>query len=279
MFSEFAMPGVPVALFWVFAGLGVLIQGVSKSGFAGGAGILSLPLMMLVMPSDKVAAVLLPLLVLCDLNAIYFHRHNKVWRVVIAIYIPAVLGTIIGGTVWWYVGTQGIERYDYLIKCFVGITAIVFSFYIIGKESAMRWVEHIKTGPVLTWICGVTGGFFSTIAHAAGPIVGLYIFAQNLGKELFVGTTAWTFTFINLTKVPFYVATGLIRTDVLLFDLLLVWLIPIGSYAGKWFSGRVSERMFNRVICVLTLISGLQLIFNVKIIGAVFQFLFGWMLN
>ena len=100
MFSEFAMPGVPVALFWVFAGLGVLIQGVSKSGFAGGAGILSLPLMMLVMPSDKVAAVLLPLLVLCDLNAIYFHRHNKVWRVVIAIYIPAVLGTIIGGTVW-----------------------------------------------------------------------------------------------------------------------------------------------------------------------------------
>ena len=109
--------------------------------------------------------------------------------------------------------------------------------------------------------------------------MGLYIFAQNLGKELFVGTTAWTFTFINLTKVPFYVATGLIRTDVLLFDLLLIWLIPIGSYAGKWFAGRVSERMFNRVICVLTLISGLQLIFNVKIVGAIFQFLFGWMLN
>lgn len=63
MFSAFMEPGVPAIVFWVFVGLAIVIQGISKSGFAGGAGILSLPLMLLVMPVDKVAATLLPLLI------------------------------------------------------------------------------------------------------------------------------------------------------------------------------------------------------------------------
>ena len=56
MFHEFIGEGIPPFLFWLFVGAAIVIQGISKSGFAGGAGILSLPLMMLVMPVPKVAA-------------------------------------------------------------------------------------------------------------------------------------------------------------------------------------------------------------------------------
>lgn len=266
MFHEFITPGIPWVIFWLFVAAGVLIQGISKSGFAGGAGILSLPLMMLVMPVDKVSATLLPLLVLCDFNAIYHHRHNKAWDKILAIYIPSIAGIFIGAYVWWRIGQAGINVYGVYIKQFVGVIGIVFSIYILIRETAQAWVSHYKPGPLAAWSAGISAGFCSTIAHAAGPIVGLFMFAQGMGKSLFVGTTAWTFTLINLTKLPFYVAVGLIHSDVLLFDLMLVPLIPLGSALGKWMHHRIPESSFNRVILVLTVLAAIQLLTDVNLV-------------
>ncbi len=273
-FSDFMQPGIPAAVFWVFIGAGIIVQGISKSGFAGGAGILSLPLMMLVMDPVKVAATLLPLLILCDMNALYHHWRNKVWRTVLEIYLPSIGGILAGAAVWWWIGHEGVQGYESLIRRFVGVIAVLFAMYIVGKETAMEWVERFKPGRRAAVGMGLIAGFTSTIAHAAGPFVSLYVFAQSKGKTLFVGTVAWTFTLINLTKLPFYVTVGLIQKDVLLFDLMLVWLIPIGSFLGKWMHYRVSESLFNRIICVLTFISGIQLLFNIPLIEKLLDFLF-----
>lgn len=266
MSDHFIEPGTPVVLFWIFVGAGILIQGISKSGFAGGAGILSLPLMMLVMPVDKVTAAMLPLLVLCDMNAIYHHRRNAVWDKVWAIFLPSLIGTVLATIVWWRVGQEGVEHYAGPIKRFVGVISILFALYIVAKETSMRWAEHHRAGKKTAFVAGVAAGFTSSMAHAAGPIVSLYLFSQGLGKTLFVGTVAWTFTFINLSKVPFFYLTGLLTWDVLKFDLWLVPLIPAGSWLGYWMHFRVSESLFNRIIMVLTLIAGMQLLFDVKII-------------
>jgi uncharacterized membrane protein YfcA len=263
----------PSALFWTFVSLAVIIQGISKSGFAGGAGILSLPLMMLVMPVDKVAATMLPLLILCDFNAIYHHRHNKDWRVVMDVYRPAVVGILIGSAAWWWIGKHGVDNYAPLIKRFTGVISILFAVYIVAKEAALRSVADYKPGPIVTWLSGVSAGFCSAIANAAGPIVGLYVFSQNLGKALFVGTIAWTFTLINLTKLPFFFATDLIDKDVLLFDLVLIPLIPLGSYLGKWMYQRVPERPFNWIVVVLTFIGGLRLLIDVDLVSMALQHL------
>lgn len=262
MFDGFFLPDVPHVLAWACVALAVVIQGVSKSGFAGGAGILSVPLMMLVMPVQLAVAALLPLLILCDLNAIYFHRRNKLWRPILAIYVPAIAGILIGAFVWWRIGEDEVKQYAPLLKQFVGVIAILFALYILAKEAALEWVSRFRPGIGAGIVAGVAAGFCSTLAHAAGPIVSLYMFAQGMGKTLFVGTVAWEFTLINLTKLPFYWATGLIHQEVLLFDLMLVPFIPLGSYLGKWMHHRVSERLFNRVIFVLTLAAAWKLIFG-----------------
>jgi uncharacterized membrane protein YfcA len=273
MFDAFIEPGIPPILFWLFVSVAIVVQGVSKSGFAGGAGILSLPLMMLVMPVDKVAAALLPLLILCDLNAIYHHRHNKDWPTVLRIFIPACAGILVGAAVWWKIGQEGVEAYSLLIKRMVGVIAILFGVYIIARDRSMAWVSSHQAGPKTAVVAGVLSGFTSTIAHAAGPIVSLYVYSQGFGKTLFVGTVAWTFTLINLTKLPFYAYTGLIKTDVLLFDACLVFLIPLGSWLGHWMHHRVSEYWFSRIIMILTLIAGVQLLFNIQVIQYALEWL------
>lgn len=266
MFSEFMVEGIPAPIFWLFVGTAIIIQGISKSGFAGGAGVLALPLMMLVMPPHLVTATLLPLLILCDMNAIYHHRTNRIWKHIMAIYLPSLIGILLGAAVWWHIGSEGIEGYERPIKAFVGCIAIVFALYIFAKETALHWVAQYKPGPKVGALAGMTAGFTSTIAHAAGPIVSLYMFAQDMGKTVFVGTVAWTFTLINLTKLPFYVGVGLVDTSVLSFDLVLIPLIPIGSFLGRWMHHRVSERLFNRVILVFTLIAATQLVLDFNII-------------
>jgi len=273
MFSAFIEPGVPVVLFWIFVSVAIVIQGISKSGFAGGAGILSLPLMMLVMPVDKVAATLLPLLILCDLNAIYHHRHNKDWTQVMRIFVPSCLGIVLGALVWWQIGRDGVEFYGQLIKRMVGVIAIVFGLYIAAKDRSMAWVAHHKAGRKTAVAVGVVAGFTSTIAHAAGPIVSLYVYSQGFNKTLFVGTVAWTFTLINITKLPFYAWAGLVDTSVLWFDACLVALIPVGSWLGHWMHHRVSEWWFSRIIMVLTLVAGVQLLFDVQVIQWVLEML------
>jgi len=266
MFSAFIEPGIPPLVFWTFVGLAILVQGISKSGFAGGVGILTIPMMMLVMPVDRVVACLLPLLILLDLNAIYHHRYNKVWERIFEVYIPACFGILIGSVIWWWIGREGVESYAPHIKWFVGVIAILFSFYIFSKERAMTWAAHLTAGGKIAVLIGVIAGITSTIAHAAGPIVSFYMFAQGMGKSLFVGTTAWTFTLMNLTKLPIYVAIGLITSEILLFDLVLIWLIPIGSFLGKWMHDRVSESVFNRTIMVFVLLAGFQLVTNINLI-------------
>jgi len=274
MFSEYIEPGIPPLIFWSFCAIGILIQGISKSGFAGGVGILTLPMMMLVMPVQLVPAVLLPLLILCDFNAIYHHWHNKDWRPIRAIMLPTLIGIVLGAVVWWYVGKDGAQHYGGWLKRFVGIIAIVFALYILAKEAALQWVERLSPGRFAAWGTGLSAGFCSTIAHAAGPIIGLYMFAQGMGKSLFVGTVAWTFTLINMAKLPFYVGIGLIKLDTLLFDLTLVTMIPIGSWMGHWMHHRVSERIFNRTILVFVFIAGLQLLLNVNFVLKIAEM--GW---
>jgi len=274
-FPHYMLPGVPPLVFWLFVSAAVLLQGVSKSGFAGGLGILSVPLMLLVMPADKVVASLLPILILCDFNAIYFHRSNCEWPQLRRIYPPALLGIIAGAALWWYIGQAGVERYEAPLKRFVGIIAVLFACYIFAKETSMRWAAEHRAGPRAAWAAGIAAGFTSTLAHAAGPIISLYMFSQGMGKKRFVGTVAWTFTAINLTKLPLYLAVGMIDWSVLAFDAVLLPLVPLGSFLGLWMHDRVPERPFNWLVLVLTLVAGVQLVFNVPVVQWTLEWLAG----
>lgn len=266
MFESLREPGVPALVFWLFCGLAVLFQGIGKSGFAGGLGLLSVPMMVLVMPVDKVAATLLPILILCDINAVYYHWNNRDWSIVLRVFLPSIIGIVLGAALWWRIGAAGVEAWELPLKRLVGIVGLAFACYIFAKEMSMAWAGRHRLGRRAAWGFGIAAGFASTLIHAAGPIVNLYIFSQGLGKTLFVGTVAWTFLLINATKLPFYAAAGLVDRSVLVFDLALVPLIPLGSWLGHWMHHRVPERPFNWLVLVLTLLAAVQLVFDIPLV-------------
>jgi uncharacterized membrane protein YfcA len=112
--------------------------------------------------------------------------------------------------------------------------------------------------------CGIGAGVTSTFAHGAGPVVSLFLIPQQMAKEIYVGTTALVFTWINWIKLPFFVLQGIITRETLLTGLYYLPIIPVGVWLGVWLNRKISEQLFLRLVYAMTLLTGLQLLLNVN---------------
>ena len=70
------------------------------------------------------------------------------------------------------------------------------------------------------------------MANAAGPIMAIYLLAMRMDKKDFIGTTAWFFFILNLSKTPFSGNLDLINADTLTTNLVLVPVILAGGGVG-----------------------------------------------
>jgi uncharacterized protein len=70
------------------------------------------------------------------------------------------------------------------------------------------------------------------------------------------------FTWINWIKMPFFIGQGLITVETLLLGVRYLPLIPVGVWLGVWLNRRFSEKFFLKMVYGLTLLTGLQLVFD-----------------
>jgi hypothetical protein len=109
-------------------------------------------------------------------------------------------------------------------------------------------------------LAGVTGGFTTMVANAAGPIMVLYLLAMRLPKIVFVGTAAWYFFLLNLFKVPFSAGLGLISLESLRVALVLAPFAMLGALFGRSVVERINQRVFEISALALTLVAGVWML-------------------
>jgi uncharacterized membrane protein YfcA len=63
---------------------------------------------------------------------------------------------------------------------------------------------------------GSVAGFTSTVAHAGGPPIVVYLLMAGLTPVGFVATSVAFFAIVNLIKVPGYVVAGLFDGELIL---------------------------------------------------------------
>lgn len=249
-----ALPDYPPA-FWVTAVLAVIFIGIAKAGFGGGVMVVATPLLALTIPVTEAAALLLPLLILCDMFAVAHYR-TEFHRPSLKALLPgAMVGIVLGALFFGYFASQ--ER---VLQIGIGAVAVGFVLYQAGrvllggalnKRQPTRW-----EGPLL----GSAGGFLSTLAHAGGPPVVIYLLPQQLERQLFVGTSVIFFTVVNLVKLIPYTWLNLITVGNLSTIALLSPLTLVGVRLGIYLNQHFSELWFNRVVYVLLLLTGVRLL-------------------
>lgn len=105
-------------------------------------------------------------------------------------------------------------------------------------------------------------GFTSTLAHAGGPPLSIYLLPQRMDKALLVGTTVVFFTFMNYVKLIPYTLLGLFDASNLTTSAGLAPLGLVGIFCGVWLRQRTPEVLFYRLCYAFLFVAGLKLLYD-----------------
>lgn len=260
-----SLPDYP-ALFWATAVLTMLLIGISKAGFGSGAGLVATPLLALTIPVTDAAALLLPLLIIADMFSIYYHWGNFDRRLIRLMLPAATIGIVIGAV---FFGT--FSRNERILQLGIGLLAVLFVVFELFRTQIFDRLQEKRPSPITGILFSTLSGFTSTLAHAGGPPVTIYLLPQRLPRQVFVGTLVVYFTAVNLIKLIPYSYLGLLRLGNLTTILILSPLAYVGVRIGVYLNGRFTDKWFNRLIYAILLLTGLQLILGQNLLNLLFN--------
>jgi uncharacterized protein len=257
------------AVYMAVAVLAVMLVAVSKGGFGGGVGALSIPLMLMVVDeSGVVLGMWLPVLIACDICTL--PHYPRTWR-------PKALLKLVPGTVVGIVA--GFFLLDYLAgsKAYLKMVIGVISLGFVLLKLLRSWFDrHVAERPAWqpSWWAGtsmgVAAGVSTMLAHAAGSIIQMYVLPQKLEKREFVGTCARFFFVFNIFKIPFFLSESEAQLTWAAFrsSLWLFALAPLGVWFGSWLNSKTDPRWFVRLIYIFLGLAGGKLIFDAVLLLA-----------
>jgi hypothetical protein len=246
------MPDLPSPALWVLAIVAALCAGLAKTGF-GGLGIVAVLLFAQIFPAKASTGALLPLMIFADLIGVYFYRGHANWPDLIRL-LPATLVGIVCG--WWLM--PRIPDHDFIV--FLGWLILGLMALTVVQRRFPRMLLSAVNHPLLGLVAGWAAGLATMLANAAGAITAFYFLARRMDKMTFVGTAAWFYLVVNLSKVPFSIHLGLMTPESLKFDLLLLPAVAVGAVAGRLLLRRVPQRLFEWITILLATAAALRLI-------------------
>ena len=260
------LPDYPTA-FWVTAVFVMILTGLGKSGFGSGIGALATPLLALTIPVADAAALLLPLLIIMDIFTLpHYYRERRFDGYHLRILLlSSIIGIAIGA--YFFDTMSHNER---VMKMGIGALAVLFVLIQVGRTLILGALSEEKPGPWIGWLMGALGGFTSTVAHAGGPPVTIYLVPQNLPRDRYVGTTVLLFAGVNLIKLIPYYFLGLLRLGNVTIVLLLSPLAFIGVRLGIWLNQRFNNTWFTRLIYTFLFLTGIQLLTGQNLLALLF---------
>lgn len=198
--------------------------------------------------------IVLPMLIAGDIFAMTVYGKHANWKYVQRMFGPAMIGVVAG---WLLMFRLDEKYYRPLIGTIIlGLT--VLQIIRIWKE---EWLADVPHARWFAWSMGILVGLTTMLANAAGPVFGLYLLAIGLPKMEFVGTAAWFFLLLNISKIPFSWSLGLIRLDTLALNAALMPLIGLGLWIGTMVVRRIPQKLFDSLILIFTGVAALRMLF------------------
>ncbi len=223
-----------------------LIVGIAKTSF-GGLGSVAVALMAFVMPTKESTAAALLLLITGDIVAVLRYRSNADWRLLRGL-LPAVIPGLLLGALF----INAVD--DLVLRRSIGVillVSVLIQLTVSARRKPPQPGDDTTPPRALSIAAGIAAGFTTMSANAAGPVMALYLQISKVDKMRFLGTSAWFYFIVNLSKTPLSAALGLFTFRVLTTAALLIPVVLLGTLIGVAVIGRVKQRTFD----VLTLLT------------------------
>lgn len=238
-----------LSLFVIVFAVGLL--GVAKAGFGGVGTPVALPLMSVALPPDVALGILLPLLLATDVVSVSAHRKNMDWPTIAFALPGALIGVLLGAAVIARASPD-------VIAGSVGVLAILFAILALTDRnpSIAHWPNWVGS------VFGSVSGLTSTLAHAGGPPIHIYLLSKAYAPKVFVATAAGFMAGVNVLKIGPFIAIGALDRHALLWALALAPVAIASALAGVYIARILSRKAFKYSVNALLIIAGVKLIFD-----------------
>lgn len=257
--------------FYIAAVIGVILMGLSKSGFGAGIGFLAVPLIASQSDVNTALGIMLPMLVATDLMGIrlyikQFDRNLMKWMVP-----SGLLGIVVGILFFKKITPQ-------FLSISIGIFTLLFLLqriwlaYSIGRKNDANKFVRIDTAgitknlPIKQKLVGmllaITSGFTSFIAHNGGPPITAFMIPLKLEPITYTATLGVFFAFINLIKWLPYAYLDLLHFEQIPITIVLLPCVPIGVYLGFYAARKLPQATYYKIVYVAMLFGGLKMIWD-----------------
>jgi uncharacterized membrane protein YfcA len=236
---------------WLLLALCSLLIGMSKTGLSG-VGLMVVPLMANAFGGRPSVGILLPILIFADIFAVTWYHRHAAWKHILRL-IPWALAGIVTATL------VGRSISDTTFNRLLAAVVILGIAILIWRDLRRNQLKIPESG----WFAaslGLLGGFATMIGNAAGPVMALYLLSMRLPKNSFIGTGAWFFFIVNLSKVPLHIwSWKTITSNTLLLDVLMIPAIAAGAFAGIWLVKLLPEKVYRIIVIITTILSAIFL--------------------
>ena len=235
---ELAPGAADLALMALAAG----IIGYSKTAL-GGLAVIAVAIFATVLPAKESTAAILAILIVGDVIACWHYRHDADWSLIKRLLPAVVPGLVVGAFFLRAVDDSTLRRT-------IGGVLLV----LVLLQLWVKWRSDADTASTVherraaAWGAGSGVGFATMTANAAGAVMTLYLSASGIDKKRFVGTNAWFFLIVNLAKVPFSIALGLMHPVDAVRALALAPVVLLGGLLGYATVQRISQRRFDLAV-------------------------------
>ena len=224
---------------------------MAKTGLSG-VGMMVVPILANAFGGRPSVGLLLPILIFADVFAVTWYNRHAEWKHIIRLLPWALGGILVATLVGKFISDLAFNR--------------LLAALVIGGIGVLVW-QDVRSGklriPTSRWFAasmGLLGGFSTMIGNAAGPVMALYLLTMRLPKNVYIGTGAWFFFIVNLSKVPLHIwSWGTITLDSFLLDVMLIPAIAGGAFLGIWLVRLLPEKIFRIIIIATTLLSAFLL--------------------
>ena len=233
--------------------IGFLI-GLSKTAI-GGIGMVNAALLATILPAKESTGVMLVLLITGDLFAIGVYRKHVEWQVLRKLIWPVIAGVIVGAYFLAHSTDQSLK------KTIGWIVLILVALYPVSQRLQKQDVDiSLKYPKPLRIVLGYLAGFMSMVANSGGPPMSIYLLLRENTVLKFMGNNAWLFFMVNLFKLPFTLALGLLNFHSLYYILPAIPMVPLGAMLGRKVINKLNMELFQNITLVSAAVAGINLL-------------------
>ena len=240
----------PASMAWIAAAVlaAYVIRGMS--GF--GAGLVSAPLLVLVLPIHVVIPATGLLVFVLFIFLAIRDREHVLWRELKLLAPPTIAGVVAGLFLF-----RSLD--NALLVVMLGAFLILYATYMLAVHTF--GLPQFQCSQRWAWPLGFAGSFIDTLfGGGGGALVVIYMHARGMGRMEFRATVATLWFIEMIARIAGYGVAGFYTRDVLILVAALLPLVWVGTWIGEKLGNRVSPETFQRILAGLLMLSGINLL-------------------